>query len=193
MADQNKIKYGLCNVYWAPLTITEGVPSFGTPVAFPGAVSISLPPAGENEPFYADNIEYYTVPGAVGYNGELEMAYVKDDFAAYAYGEITDDDGVVYEEAVPTLGAFALTFQFEGDANAVRHVLYNVTASKPEVNSSTRGETIEPQTSTIPIRANSLFNALKNKYLVKARVANTEDTAAVYSGWNSAIKWPVGT
>ena len=184
MADQNKIKYGLSNVHWASLTITDGVPSFGTPVPFPGAVSISLPPSGENEKFYADNIDYYVSPGATGYDGDLEMAYIPDDFAAYAFSEITESDGVVLEESTPEMKKFALLFQFEGDKNGVRHVLYNCTASKPDIAS---------QTTSLPISATSLYNAKKGKNLLKARVANTEDTASVYAGWNSAVYWPVQT
>lgn len=191
MADQNKIKYGLSNVHWASLTITGGVPSFGTPVPFPGAVSISLPPSGENEKFYADNIDYYVSPGATGYDGDLEMAYIPDDFAAYAFSEITESDGVVLEESTPEMKKFALLFQFEGDKNGVRHVLYNCTASKPDIASQTKEETVTPVTTSLPISATSLYNAKKGKNLLKARVANTEDTASVYAGWNSAVYWPV--
>lgn len=193
MADQNKIKYGLSNVYWASLTITDGVPSFGTPTKFPGAVSLSLPPSGDNEKFHADNIDYYTSPGGTGYDGDLEMAYITDDFAAYALGEIEEEDGVILEEATPTLNPFALLFQFEGDKNGVRHVLYNCTAAKPEIASQTREEGVTPVTTSIPITASGLYNAKKGKNLVKARVANTEDTATVYNGWNSTVYWPVAS
>lgn len=193
MADQNKIKYGLSNVYWASLTITDGVPTFGTPTAFPGAVSISLPPSGDNEKFYADNIEYYISPGGTGYDGTLEMAYIPDDFAAYAFSEITEEDGVILEEATPTLKPFALLFQFEGDKNGVRHVLYNCTASKTDIASQTREQAVTPVTTSLPISATSLYNAKKAKNLVKARVANTTDTATVYNGWNSAVYWPVAS
>lgn len=193
MADQNKIKYGLSNVFWASLTITDGVPSFGTPTAFPGAVSISLPPSGDNEKFYADNIEYYISPGGTGYDGDLEMAYIPDDFAEYAFSEITEEDGVVLEEATPILQPFALLFQFEGDKNGVRHVLYNCTASKPDIASQTKEESVTPVTTSLPISATSLYNAKKAKNLVKARVAYSSDTATVYNGWNSEVYWPTAS
>ena len=53
----NKIKYGLKNVYYAKITEgTGGTITYGTPVAIPGAVSMSLDAQGEISKFYADNI-----------------------------------------------------------------------------------------------------------------------------------------
>ena len=81
MPKKNKVKFNICNVHYALLTLeTDGVVSFGTPVAMPGAVSLSLDPNGEPSNFYADGYAYYTVSNNMGYEGDLELAMVPESF-----------------------------------------------------------------------------------------------------------------
>ena len=69
---ENKVRFGLKNVYYAKLT--EGsTNSFATPVAVPGAVSMTLDSNVANGTFYADNISYYTTFSNNGYTGTLEF------------------------------------------------------------------------------------------------------------------------
>ena len=56
----NKVKYNLKNVHVAKLSKDEeGNLVYTTPVAIPGAVSISLDAEGDSSPFYADGIVYF--------------------------------------------------------------------------------------------------------------------------------------
>lgn len=185
----NKIRYGLSNVYYAVATLgANNSATYSTPVAFPGAVSLTLDAEGETSNFYADNIAYYVTNSNNGYSGSLEMAYVTDSFAADILGEIQNGTtGLKFElqDAEPV--HFALLFQFEGDDKAVRHVIYNCVASRPSVSGSTKEETVEPQTETIDISATSIYVAAIPGNVVKARA---EEGSTAYSSFFSTVQVP---
>lgn len=186
MADTNKVKYGICNVYFAVATIAaNGTATYTTPKALPGAVSISLDQQGETNKFFADNIVYYTSVANNGYEGDLEVAKLNDDFLKDILGYGTDANGILYEDAGAPVVHFALMFQFEGDAHARRHVLYNCTCNRPSVSGSTKEDSVEPQTETITITATTIHHAGLDKDIVKASVTPTETTQ--YNAWNSAV------
>ena len=186
MADTNKIRYGIKNCYYATAVIsTAGTASYGTPVALPGAVSISLSAEGDTSPFYADNIVYFTSVANNGYSGDLELAKIPDSFLTDCLGYTTDSKGVLVEDAGASPVHFALIFQFEGDVAAKRSVLYNCVASRPEIASQTKAESIEPNTETIPITATSIYNSVLTKDVVKASCTTTESTA--YNSWLTAV------
>ena len=55
----NKVQYGLKNVHYATVTVGTNTVTYGSPVAWPGAVSLSLSAEGDTNDFYADNIKYF--------------------------------------------------------------------------------------------------------------------------------------
>lgn len=189
MPDTNKIKYGLCNCYYAKATIaTDGSATYATPVALPGAVSLSMDPQGDSTPFYADNIVYWTGIANQGYEGDLEIAKVPDKFLTDIMGYLTDSNNVILEDVSANPAHFALLFQFEGDAHANRHILYNCTAIRPTVAGSTKEDSVSPQTETLSITATSVYNTSLSKDLSKAKVTATETTT--YNAWFSAVYQP---
>lgn len=186
----NKIKYGLKNVYYAIATIAaDGSATYETPVAMPGAVTLSMEPQGENTPFYADNIVYYMATANSGYEGDLEMALFPDHFRKAVFNEIQDTKGVLLEDANAAPVHFALLFQFEGDVKATKHVLYNCTATRNTVGSTTKTDTIEPQTESATVTATSIYVSALDKDLIKASTGDTTDTTT-YNGWNTAVYVP---
>lgn len=192
MGTTNKVKFGIKNCYYAVATIaSNGSATYGTPVALPGAVSLSLDAQGENTPFYADNIVYYTDVANSGYEGDLELALIPDAFKKDVLGFAEDANDVLYEDADAPVVQFALLFEFSGDKHNKRHVMYNCTASRPSVGSTTKTESTEPQTETITITATSVYNATLQKNIVKASVTPTETTQ--YNGWLTAVYQPTGT
>ena len=188
----NKIKYGIKNVYYAVATLAaNNSATYDTPVALPGAVSLTLDPEGDNNIFYADNIAYYTSYANNGYSGSLELALIPDAFRKDVLGEIEDNKDVLVEEQGAPSVHFALMFQFEGDVKATRHVMYNCVASRPTTNGSTKEASIEPQTETINLTATSIYNAALDKDIVKARTSDSTDTTS-YTGWFTQVYVPTG-
>ena len=179
----NKVRYGLKNVHYAPVTFaSDGTPTFGTPVAIPGAVSTNLSRQGDTYTFYADDGSYFELGDNASYEGDLVIALIPESFRTAALGETLDAKNVLFENSNPTKGHFALLFEFTGDESAIRHVLYNCTASENTIEGQTKGESIEVQTETLTITA----KALPNGGPVKARTGGTTDSTT-YNGWYSAV------
>lgn len=151
----NKVKFGLKNVHYATITVNEGVTTYGTPKAIPGAVSMTMDPKGEKTEFYADDVAYFLAESNQGYEGTLEIALITDDFKKDILQYINDSatTGGLYEDATKLPKPFALMFEFAGDALSTRHIFYNVNVSRPAVSSRTRGESIEVQTETMEMVA----------------------------------------
>lgn len=185
----NKVKYGLKNVYYAKATIdaATNTATYTTPVAWPGAVSMSLDAQGEQTKFRADNIDYWIGEANNGYQGDFESALIPDSFKKDILGFVTDTNGALIEDVNAKTVHFALLFQFEGDANATRHVFYNVTCNRPSVTGNTTQETIEPQTETVTFTATAIHNATINKDIVKASV---NETSGAYTTWTGSVYTP---
>ncbi len=182
---KNKVKFNICNVHYALITVSEeGEVTFGTPVAMPGAVSLSLEPNGEPSNFYADGYAYYTISNNMGYEGGLELAMVPESFRTDVLKESLDTNQVLVENANVETANFALLFEFDGDVKKIRHVLYNCSAARPNIESSTNEEEIEVQTETLALTAAPLANGY-----VKARTGDST-TDEVYKGWYGAVYMP---
>lgn len=184
---KNKVKFGLNKVHYAKITAwtDDGVPTFATPVRIPGAVSLSIDASGGADNFYADNGVYYVINNNSGYEGDLEIALVTTDFATEILGEKLDNNGVLVESNDAELAQFALLFEFEGDKNKIRHVLYCCSASRPATESATTEDETEVKTETLSLKATALPDGL-----VKSKTCeNTDETT--YNNWYKSVYIPV--
>lgn len=156
---ENKVQFNLKNVHYAMFEKEGDTPSWSTPVAVPGAVSLSLEQQGELTKFYADGIVYWQSSSNNGYEGDLEMARFPDQMRQDVWGEeLVATDNVLIENANVQPKSFALLFQIDGDQTNNLYCLYNCNATRPSVAGSTTSETKEPQTETCTISAVPLAN-----------------------------------
>lgn len=182
----SKINYGIQDGYIAIITEdAQGNITYGTPIRVPGIVSLNVDPQSTDAtPFYADNIEYYTVPAQnQGYQGELVLAMTPDSFLTGVLGMEQDSDGVVYESAGGTIHRFALLFQAQGDDKNRRFCFYDCTATRPSRNHETKEETAEPGTDTLPIT----MKPRSSDGLVKSQIEQTTENTSVYNAWFSSV------
>lgn len=176
MAD--KVKYGVRKVHYA-LQTTSG---YATPVAMPGAVSLSLTPSGDLTPFYADDIRYFVTMANNGYDLELELAYVPESFLKDVLGYTEDATAhTLYETASVQPKPFALLFEEEGDVDGTKFVMYNCVANRPNRSLATKEDAVNPQTQSLTITASPLSTGE-----IFAQTASST-TTTVINGWYSSV------
>lgn len=187
----NRVKYGLCNVHYALATLKDdGTAEYGTPKRFPGAVSLSLEPQGDQTIFRADNINYWVGQSNNGYQGDFEIARIIEDFRIDVLGDILDGNGAMVENADAQPKSFAMMFEFWGDEKKTRHVMYNCTVSRPTIAGQTTAETIEPQTETITITGSTVWIPALQLNSPKSSV---EQGTAQYDAWFDEVYIPTST
>jgi phi13 family phage major tail protein len=184
--NNNKVKFGLKNCHYAKATLdaATGSGSFETPVPIPGAVNLSLDPEGDNDPFYADDMVYYTNYANNGYSGDLEVALIPESFRKDILKETEDVNGVMVEDSSVEMEHFALLFEFSGDKRKIRHCMYYCSAARPTIEGKTVEGSKQVQTEKLELTATPLPGGF-----VKVKTgSNTDET--VYNNWYQSVYQP---
>ena len=179
-ARRSKVKFNIKNVHYAKKSAQEGQ-KYETPIAIPGAVSITLEQQGELTPFWADGIKYYVAASNGGYEGDLEVALIPDTFREDILGEEADENGVLFENVDTETAEFALGFQVDGDTNPTLFWFYSCTATRPNVEGTTTEDTKEPNTDTITVSCGA-----NDEGYVRAKTTDTS-YAAVKDTWFTKV------
>lgn len=181
MNKENKVAFGLKNVYYALYEISDGKVTFKTPIPIPGAVELTFDPRGDLIEFYADDMLYYAASNNQGYDGTLSIANIPEQFAIDALGEkLDEEDGVINELADAKGEPFALLFEFDGDVKATRHVMFNNSASRPTIASKTKTNSAEPNTNELKFVSSPID--INGKRMVKTKTTS-KTTQEIYDNW----------
>lgn len=187
MTQENKVTYGLENVHIAPIKIIgeNGVITYGDVFRFPGAMELTLDTKGETASVKADNKDYHFMNSNEGYEGKLKIPHIIDEFATKILGEIKDaQTGVMTEKADANSTEFAMMFQFEGDKNKTRYVLYYCFASRPSIGSKTKNGT-----STNERELNFKASPRPLDTVVKRSITSADDKNT-YDNWFTKVYEP---
>lgn len=179
---ENKVNFGLTNVYYAKATYSGGAVTYGTPKRIPGGVSLSLTSDSSDNDFYADNIKYWRSSASQGYSGTLEMAKLTEEFCTDILGVTTDTNGVILETTSDTTSPFALIFQVDGDQDEEMRLLYYCTVTRPPMDANTMTDSTTPDTVTLDLTVSPRPDTGE----IKASTGSTTATS-VASAWTNAV------
>ena len=186
----NRVNWGLAASAWGKITVdANGHDVYGTPTMFLGNRQVNWDPAGDLVKVFADGTVIYTGRQNSGYTGSLELTNLDDEFAKYVLSESVDSKNVQYEEKEPTLNRFYLLWEWVQDAKNTRHVMYNITASRPSMSATTAGDN---DSKTAQYRTLNLTAIPRDDGIVKASTRVDVDSTT-YSNWFSSCYVPTGS
>lgn len=182
-----KVKFGLKNAKYAKITYVDGAETYGTPVAIPGAVSLTLKAKGDSTEFHADDNLYFSSSANQGYDGDVEFAELITAFKKDILGQTEDSNGALTENKDADFADFALGFEIQGDEKGRRTWLYRCTPTRPDQDHKTQEGKKEPVTDKFAIKVSP---RLKDGNVKTAlTLSDTNETA--YNSFFGAVYEPV--
>ena len=186
----NKVNWGLAASAWGKITVdANGNDVYGTPTKFLGNRQVNWDPAGDLIKVFADGTVIYTGRQNSGYTGSMELTNLDDEFAKWVLSESVDSQNVQYEEKEPTVNRFYLIWEWIQDTKDTRHIMYNITASRPSMSATTAGDN---DTKTAQYRTLNMTAIPRADGIVKASTRVDVDSTT-YNNWFSAAYVPTGS
>lgn len=193
-----KIIHGNKNFGFAPITTTGNSSSFGTPVMIPGMVSATIEVEQETTDVYADDKVYCQMKGAKVRTAEVVFRNIPAAYAEYL-GFVQADNGMFTDTG--TFATHCIFFETSEDncetgvTVPTLHYLYSVKASEPTQESTTDEEEVEAAEITVE------YSATESSFVVDANgkavqygyIARTDENAAIYDAFKSAVILPTST
>lgn len=183
--DKNLVLFGLENVH---IAFQTGSAVWGEVFEIPGAVNFATTPQSEQIIFHADNKRYFVRENNNGYTGNLEMALFPDEIKKRMLGWEIDQNGMLIEVADGKPEKFALMGQVLGDARNRRFVYYDVMGMRHGQDSATKGDTIDPDTQTMPVMITPI--KIDGLYVVKGDIELSETNEDVFEDFFDRVTLP---
>ena len=152
MADKNKVMFGISNLHVGTYNVSSGgTVTLGAPYHQKGAVGLSMEPEGDSNDFYADNTKYWSGYSDQGFTGTVEVAKFDDEFKKQFLNYVELADGGIAKIKGASRPNTYVAFQTEGDAQARRVIMYNVSWAEPQREYNTTEDSTEPATDSSDI------------------------------------------
>ncbi|PZO95394.1 MAG: phage tail protein [Streptococcus pyogenes] len=185
---EDKVTFGLKSVHIAPITdiaAETGVITYGDIFRFPGAMELTLDPKGESGAIQADDIDYHFMNSNEGYEGKLKIPNIIETFKTKILGEVKDSKtGVLTEKGDAETTPFAIMFEFSGDKNKTRYVMYYCSATRPSNGSKTK------QGTSVNERELSFKSSPRPLDTVVKRSITSADDKTSYDNWFKKVYEP---
>ena len=185
-----KIKYGIKDCWFAKATIAaDGSATYGTVTKIPGARSFNMDADGETTEYYADDQKYFVQQANNGYAGTMTFAMLPEAFLTEILGMVKDSKNNLFEDPDVQTEHFAIGGIYSTDSKKRKFVFYNVVASRPADNHTTKEQTITPDEDVLNLTASPIFNSGLNRWMTK--LSTTETTSdADYESFDTEVYQP---
>ena len=148
----NKVEFGISQLHVGTYTDDgEGNITLGTPYHQRGAVNFAPEESSEQNIFYADNIAYWSGYSGGSIEGDLEVAKYDDAFKTSFLGyKLLADGGLANVKNAVKPNVY-IAFQFEGDVESRRVIMYNCSLGAIVREYHTIEENKEPVTESLGV------------------------------------------